>query len=284
MNDMLRRGSAYCREARGSRLVAGRFFLSNLESVAMMTLEDISRQTGVSPSTVTRTASELGFDGYHGFRQEVREMVRRGRAPSERLESARLPEGALGYRESLDYDRENLARVLSMNREETIEEAISMLADAPRVLLAGSRSSFGPVSFMSIVLAQIRPGVEVIREDEGRTVEQVMDLEDGDLLLAITLPRYSRLIIGLAEEGVSRGCSLVSVSDSPASPLAHLARASLYVPYESFSFFNSCVCAMALFNALATGVGIRLGDSALERLKEHNRLLNLRGEVVTGRS
>lgn len=283
MNEQLKRISTFCRGSRGSRLIVGNFFLSHLESIAIMTLEDISRQTGVSPSTITRTASEIGFSGYHGLQEEVREVIRRSMAPTERLENTKLAEGALGYRESLIVDQSNISRVLGMNSEEAIVRAISLLCDAPRVFLAASRSSYGPISFMSFILAQIRPGVNVIREDEGRTAEQILDLNHGDLLLAMTLPRYSKLVVDLAEEGVTRGCKLISVSDSPASPLAHFASAALYIPYESFSFFNSCVCAMALFNALATEVGIRFGDAAIDRLKQHNELLNRRHEVVTSR-
>lgn len=284
MNDLLRRISDFCKDTKGSRLTVGRFFLSNLESVAIMTLEDISRQTGVSPSTVTRTASEIGFEGYHDFRRMVRDMVRRGMAPADRFKSTNLPNVTLGYKESLRVDQENLSRVLTMNGDQAIEEAIGVLCEVPRVFLAGSRSSYGSVSFLSFILAQIRAGVHMIREDEGRIAEQIMDLGAGDLLVAITLPRYSKLLVDLAEEGVARGCEILSVSDSPASPIAHLARVSLYVPYESFCFFNSCVCASALFNALATGVARKLGESALERLRLHNELLNRRGEVVTGRS
>lgn len=283
MNDLLRRISIFCKKSKGSRLTVGHFFLSNLESIAIMTLEDISGQTGVSPSTVTRTASEIGFDGYHDFRREVREIVRRGMAPAERFKSTKLPEGALGYKESLRVDQENLSRVLSMNNEQSIEEAISLLCEAPRIFLAGTRSSYGSISFMSFILAQIRAGVHVIREDEGRTTEQIIDLVKGDLLFAITLPRYSKLLVDLAEEGIKRGCDVLSVSDGPASPLAPLSRVALYVPYESFSFFNSSVCSAALFNALATGVTRRLGELALERLRLHNELLSRRGEVVKRR-
>jgi len=283
MTELLKRISSFCRRSKGSRLIVGNFFLTHLESVAIMTLEDIARKTGVSPSTITRTASEIGFKGYHGLQEEVREVVRRGMAPTERLESAKLPEGSFGYRESLRVDQENLSRVLGMNRDESIVESISLLSEAPRVFLAGSRSSYGPVSFMSFILAQIRPGVNVIREDEGRTVEQILELKEGDLLMAMTLPRYSEHLVNIVQERLNRGCGVISVSDSPASPLAHFAHVALFIPYESFSFFNSCVCAMALFNALATGVGIRLGASALERLKRHNELLDRRNEVVTSR-
>ena len=284
MNDLLRRISDFCKASKGSKLIVGRFFLSNLESVAMMTLDDISRQTGVSPSTVTRTASEIGFEGYHDFRGAVRDMVRRGMAPADRFKSSAIPKGALGYKESLLIDQENLSRVLAMNGDQVIEEAISLLCGAPRIFLAGSRSSYGTVSFMSFVLAQIRPGVNVTREDEGRIAEQIMDLCEGDLLLAITLPRYSKLLVDLAEEGAARGCIVLSVSDSPASPLVRLAKVSLYAPYDSYSFFNSCVSVLALFNALATGVARKLGDPALERLKRHNEILNRRGDVVAPRS
>jgi DNA-binding MurR/RpiR family transcriptional regulator len=276
MNEFHQKVNAFYQTAKRAKRVVAEFFLTHPEEAAFMTLDEIAARTGVSPATITRTATEIGFKGYPDLQEEIRKSVRRSLAPVERLETKTLPEGSLGYRESIAIDQQNLSALASLNDDASIEKAIELLSTAPQVHLTGSRSSYSPVSFLGFMLAQIRPRVRVITENEGRIPEQVLDVEQGDLLLAIALPRYAKTVVDTMKEAKNRGCQIISVSDSSTSPLSQLSDISLFVPYESYSFFNSTVSALALFNALVTGVNVRLGASALKRLQEHGALMEQR--------
>ena len=183
MNEFHQKVNAFYQTAKRAKRVVAEFFLTHPEEAAFMTLDEIAARTGVSPATITRTATEIGFKGYPDLQEEIRKSVRRSLAPVT-PETKTLPEGSLGYRESIAIDQQNLSALASLNDDASIEKAIELLSTAPQVHLTGSRSSYSPVSFLGFMLAQIRPRVRVITENEGRIPEQVWTGE-GDLLLAI---------------------------------------------------------------------------------------------------
>ncbi len=275
MNAFSQRVLTFYQKSKRAKRIVAEFFLMHPEEAAFLTLDELAQKTGVSASTITRASSEMGFQGYPGLQEEIRKSIRRGLAPIERLEQQILPKDSLGYRESIAIDQQNISLLLSMNDSETIEQCIETLASSPHIYLTATRSSYGSVSFLGIALAQIRPGICVLSENEGRLPEQILDIQAGDLLIALSLPRYSRMVLDTMQTAKERGCKIISISDAPTSPLAKLSDISLFVPYESYSFFNSTVPALALFNALATGANIRLGDKALHRLQENGKLIDI---------
>ncbi len=238
-----------------------------------MTLEQISEKTGVSPATITRTASEIGYRGYPGLLQAARQTVRRDMAPVERLDHTLVHEGSTGYNESVNVDRRNLETMLQLNSSETIRRTVDLLASAPHVYLFTSRTSYGCMSFFAYVLGQIRPHVTLLTEAEGRIVDLMLDLGEDDVFFLADLPRYSKVVISCAKEARSAGCRVISITDGPSSPFAQLSDVSLFVPYDSYSFFNSNVSTLSLCNALATALNLKLKETSRPRLDRHNALL-----------
>ena len=127
MNEFHQKVNAFYQTAKRAKRVVAEFFLTHPEEAAFMTLDEIAARTGVSPATITRTATEIGFKGYPDLQEEIRKSVRRSLAPVERLETKTLPEGSLGYRESIAIDQQNLSALASLNDDASIEKAIELL-------------------------------------------------------------------------------------------------------------------------------------------------------------
>lgn len=273
MDNTIQKLSEFHAIAKGAKKFVVEYILANVDDVVFMNLENIAEKIGISPSTITRTASAIGFAGFPDLQENLRKFVRSTRTPTERLESLTFKEGSLGIHESFAVDEANVQRTLSMNSDLIIEKAIDELIKARRVYLLATRSSYGVLSFMSVILAQIRPDVIMLEENYGNMVEHLLDITAEDLILALSLPRYSKVVVDVLQGARKSGCRILSISDQPSSLLASLSDTSLFVPYESSSFFNSTVSSMALVNAILTGVNTKLGKKALERLQRHNDLL-----------
>ena len=273
MSDFHEKVAKFYRYAKGAKRKAAEFILLHSDEVAFMTLEQFAEQTGVSPATITRTATEMGYRGYPGLLAAARSSVRRDMAPIERLDHTPVQEGSSGFFESIAVDSRNLEAVVQINPPETVRKAVTLLSEASRIKLFTSRTSYGAMSFFAYVLGQTRPGVTLLTEAEGRLVDQLLDVSPEDTFFLADLPRYSRIVTACAKEAHEAGAKLVCVSDGPASPVAKLADVALFVPYVSYSFFNSNVATLALYNALTTAVNLRLKSSSLPRLERHNALL-----------
>jgi len=145
-----------------------------------------------------------------------------------------------------------------------------LLLTAQRVFIAASGASHHVASFLEdglalyldadVIFASSRTGPE-------RAIRHMMSARPDDLVVAISVPRYSRATLDLATFAKKRGASLLALTDSPTSPLAPVADVTLFAPARSRLLPNSPTAVFALADALIAAVARERPD-AVEALKE----------------
>jgi DNA-binding MurR/RpiR family transcriptional regulator len=241
------------------------YLLSNTTTAVFLTSDQVASQTGTSASTVIRCATQLGYRGYPDLRRELQLVVTDSLRPADRLERGR-PDAADIAQRSVQMDvgtLQDLAHHLDQSR---VARAADLLEQAQRVFVRGARSSWSVSWFIGLVLSQIRAGVTMLNTIET-VFEDVGEVMREDLLVVVALPRYTGSTVELARFFHARQAGVISVTDSAHSPLAEYSTVLLSVPYESASFFNSNVAAMALANALLATIAGRRRDEIRERLE-----------------
>lgn len=256
------------RISRAKRSVA-EFFLTHPEDVAFLTLQDLSSKINVSPSTISRTSIEMGFNGFPDLQEKIRFEIKSSITPVERLKDTPLDTQSI-WEQSIEQDEASLRLIRTMNPREKFLEAIELFATAPSVYAFSLRSSY-PLTFLfSLLLFQVRPNVRHISLDDGLLTESLFDMKSGDVCFVVSFPRYTRIVLQFAKRARIAGCRIVSITDNELSPLAISSDLAFYCPYESKSFFNSNVAAEVIINALLSGVQARLGQEAIQRLAKHS--------------
>ena len=247
VNDRLR--MRYADLTPSQRMVADAL-LANPENGAMSNVQRLASMAGVSAATVVRFAVALGYSGFTELQDELRATMVEALRPTNRL----IEPAAHGstFVMSLERDRESLGELAQSLQTADLAKAVNSLQAAPRVFVRGGRTSSTVALFVASMLAQMRPNVASLDNPDGLS-EVVGDIGPGDVLLAIHLPRYTKTTQRIGEYFHAQGASLVLVADSVKSPLAPLSEVLLMVPYQSISFFNSNVAAMAIANALLAG-------------------------------
>ncbi len=246
------------------------FLLGSPEEAAFLNLLELSERIGVSPSTISRTSSEMGFDGYPGLQEEVRTVLKNGITPVERLRNSSLDTETPIWQSSLGKESASLQMLYTLNRPDNFQRAVELLAFSRRVYSFAVRSSYPLTYFFNLLLFQIRPEVHHMNLDDGCLTESVFDMEPGDVFFVVSLPRYTKLVLEITEKVRSIGCDVIAITDNETSPLALASKVAFFCPYESVSFFNSNVAAQAIINALLAEVSFRLGEEGVARLKKHS--------------
>ena len=82
-------------------------------------------------------------------------------------------------------------------------------------------------------------------------------ITDQDVLLAISLPRYSIDTLQLSRFASERGATVLAITDSPASPLSSIARHVLFAPADHPVLTSSSIAVLALIEGLVAGVMAR---------------------------
>ena len=239
--------------------------------VAFATVDKFAARLGVSPSTIVRFSYRLGLSGYPDLQNEVRKLVLRG-LPAAGATESDATDHLGSYGESIKHDTDLLTRTAQRLDAADLDKAVEMLVAAERVRVAGGVTAFGVAYYAAVTLDRVRKGVALLGGGQVPT-GPLLDLEEGDCVLAFTFPPYARSTLGAVAAAKSRGANVIAITDSPLSPARTHADVLLAVPVSGIGTQNSLVAAMAVTNAIVNAVTER-SPKALERYSEAIRLLS----------
>ncbi|VWD63504.1 transcriptional regulator [Burkholderia lata] len=209
------------------------FVRTNLVRAATMRIDEFAAAVDVSVATANRFARALGFDGYPHFRASLVPDLEAIFAPVERLRSALESEapGAQALGTALAREAENIEACFRALDPHACDLAVKAIVDADRVFILGYGSSGYLASLMEHGLIPYRNNVRALSTGGGpeHAARLLFDVTARDLVIAIAFPRYVRDTITQAERAHQQGARLLALTDSPASPLAGFADASLFV-------------------------------------------------------
>lgn len=244
--------------SKGQKILA-RYTMENYPKVAFMTASKLGETVGVSESTVVRFANALGFSGYPKFQDALQELIKTKLTTVERVEMANRDYSSdskiLGN--VLKTDIENIKETMDSLEEKSYEDAINLMISAKKVYVMGLRSSIYVAKYLGYYLNYILDDVVIVRMDMGEPVEQMIKLGPGDVLIAISFPRYSRKTIQVARFAKNRGAKVIAITDSNNAPTAKISDVVVTVRNNMVSFVDSLVPAFSVANALVIGVAMR---------------------------
>jgi DNA-binding MurR/RpiR family transcriptional regulator len=231
--------------------------------------EEIASVTGTSVAAVNRFARAAGFEGFTHLKAALGEELQSTVAPLGKLRPPKTR--AAKAKAPAAIDPEGLKRALAASG---IQRAAGRLLKARQVLLLGLGTSTYLAGYASHVLTPYLARVWTVA-GEGGTEEAARRLARcgrGDVLVAISLPRYSRDTVRLAAFARERGAHVIAITDTPEAPLASAADAVLTAPSEHPVMPSSAVGALALIEALAVAV-MSLNPGAVRIARELSELV-----------
>lgn len=260
------------RLSKGQKLIAD-FILKNYDKAAFMTAAKLGDSVGVSESTVVRFAIELGFSGYPKLQKALQELIKNKLTSVQRLELSNdyaCEENVL--RGVLKSDIENLRATLEKINLENFNSVIDEIFKAKTVYIVGLRSSSAIAEFLGFYLRLIIKDVRVVAHNISNIFEQMINCDEGDLVIGIGFPRYALRTINGLEFAKERKAKVVAITDSNVSPLATVADYALIAQSNMASFVDSLVAPLSIINALIVAVGVREKDKITSTFYELEEL------------
>lgn len=260
--------------SKGQKLIA-RYILENYDKAAFMTASKLGRTVQVSESTVVRFATQLGYDGYPSMQRALQEMIRGKLTSIQRIEAS---DGALAGADLvtnvLHRDMEKIRMAIDQTDEADLERVVDAIVDAKRLYIVGFRSSSFLAGYLNFYLRLIFDNVTLVQSGAAGTFDQIFRAGPGDVVFTICFPRYSELALKTVQFAKERGASVVGLTDSEMSPVAHMAECALLVHNEMISFVDSLAAPMSMLNALILacarkkGADVSASFSELEHIWE----------------
>lgn len=259
--------------SKGQKRIAN-FILEHYDKAAYMTASKMGAIVGVSESTVVRFANELGFDGYPEMQRSLQELIRMKLTSVQRVEvtNSLIGDGDV-LEKILVSDSERIRRTLEDIDREAFDGAVEAIVNAKRIYIIGVRSSSSLAGFLNFNFRMIFDNVKFVQTTSGSEMfEQIMSIGEGDVLIAISFPRYSKRIVNAVEYAHNAGADVVSLTDSKQSPIASMADQLLLARSDLVSFVDSLVAPLSIINAIIVAVSRRKMDDIRVRFEKLEKI------------
>ena len=242
--------------SKGQKRIA-EYILSDYDKAAFMTAAKLGKTAQVSESTVVRFASELGYSGYPAMQQALQELIRGRLTSVQRIRASEMEEGDLLSR-AMHRDVETINATIESIDRAAFTSVVEKLLAAEHVYIVGVRSSAFLAGYLNFYLRLLMDNVILVQHSAaGEIYEQMVHIGPKDVLIAISFPRYSNMVIHAVDMACERGADVIAITDNGMSPLMPYATEALFVQCEALSYVDSLAAPLSFLNALVLAVGYR---------------------------
>lgn len=248
--------------------------LDDPEAAVDMTLATLARTAGVSEPTVVRFAAAIGCEGFRGLRVKLARSLAFARTTSH---SAIARTDALGdiIGKILDFNLTNIAWVRAHLDPAAIADAVSALAQAPRIEFFGLGAS-GIVALDAQQKFPLFGAPCSAQTDAHQMLMAAAMLQPGDVAVAISNTGTTAEVVRAARVARERGATTIAITGAHGPLLAECTIAIVAETVENTNLFTPTVSrlsAMIVTDILSTAVSLGRSRTEQDRVAAMKRLL-----------
>ena len=244
-----------------------RYSLENPNDLALETVTTIANRAEVQPSAMVRFAQTMGYDGFSTMQQVFR---------------MRLMEGASSYRERIRNQKkvrnqegidagsvlhgfvdDGIASLELMHdtiSSEQIDRAVGILADAEEIYLLAQGRAFPVAFYMGYALGRLDRKCRILDGAGGLLQQQARQATKSDAFVAVSFKPYTPAVADIVTAQNENGVPIVSITDSPLSPLAMNSNLTFEVSENEDRAFRSLIAPMCLAQTIVVTLGHKLAS------------------------
>ena len=170
---------------------------------------------------------------------------------------------------------ENMRQTLRQIDPEVFNAVAQVLSERDRhIHVVGGRITRSLADYFFTHMQVIRSGLTLVASNSNTWPHFVLNMNEGDVLIAFDIRRYEHDILRLAEMAAKKGVILVLFTDQWGSPAAKHATYSFHSRIEAPSAWDSSVVTMFILEALISAVETHTWDDTKERMKTLDELFD----------
>ncbi len=245
------------------------YIKENYDKAAFFTASKLGETVGVSESTVVRFATQLGYQGYPEFQKALGELVRTKLNSIQRMEVTygRIAQGEI-LGSVLQSDIEKIKMTMESVDEHAFQLAVDTILKAKKVYIIGIRSCAPLASFLAFYLNLICDNVVSVHTNSASEIfEQLIRIDENDVIVGISFPRYSMRTLKALEFASNRRAKVITITDSIHSPMTIYSSCNLIARSDMASIVDSLVAPLSVINALVVALCMKKQDEVIKTLE-----------------
>lgn len=228
-----------------------RWLASNALHAGTISIEEVASASGGSVSSVNRFARHAGYSGFTGLKADLAAAVRQALRPVAKLTTARDMPGGDGPEGDSDVPLVNTPL-----QQRSLDQAVQRIVASRAVYCLGLGQSNYLAGLLFDGLMPYHDHVVHVPAAGGteQAVRHLTRIGPADILIAISLPRYSRDALDLVRFARQKGAHILGLTDSRTAPLVAVSDTVLLAPAAHHLLTSSVVAMVALMESLMSGV------------------------------
>ncbi|MGL6199922.1 MAG: MurR/RpiR family transcriptional regulator [Lachnospiraceae bacterium] len=258
----------YKKFSKGQKRIA-EYVRSDYDKAVFLTAAKLGKVVGVSESTVVRFASQLGYEGYPSFQKALEELVRNKLNSIQRMEVAygRISQSEI-LETVLQSDIEKIKLTLASMDKVSFETAVDTILSANRIYVVGIRSCAPLANFLSFYLNLVCANVTSVHTNSASEIfEQLLRINEHDVIIGISFPRYSMRTLKALEFASNRNAKVITLTDSVHSPMNLYSSCNLIARSDMASIVDSLVAPLSVINALVVAICMKKQNEVVSTLE-----------------
>lgn len=244
------------------------YIRQNYDKAAFLTAVKLGEAVGVSESTVVRFATQLGYKGYPEFQKELGELVRTKLTSIQRMEVTyeRMEQSEI-LTNVLHSDINKIKMTMETIDQQAFELAVETIMEARKIYVVGIRSCAPLANFLAYYLNLICEEVICVNANGSTEIfEQLIRINEEDVIIGISFPRYSMRTLKALEFASNRKAKVITLTDSIHSPMNLYSSCNLIARSDMAAIVDSLVAPLSVINALVVALCMKKQDEVIQTL------------------
>lgn len=268
-NDIITRiNEKFSKMSKSHKAIAA-YITDHYDQAVFMTAAKLGETLGISESTVVRFASGIGYEGYPEFQKALEEWVKNKLNSVQKIDAkyGRSTQSEI-LTSVLTSDMNKIADTMENLDPAAFETAVDTILAAKHVYIVGIRSCEPLADFLSFYLTMIRGDVILVRTTSvSETFEQMIRVNEEDVVIGISFPRYSMRTLKAMEFAKDRNARVITITDTVHSPMNMYSSCNLLARSDMVSIVDSLVAPLSVINALVVALCLKCPQEVKENLE-----------------
>ena len=250
------------------------YIIKNYDKAVFLTAARLGKEVGVSESTTVRFAMQLGFKGFPEFHRALEELVRNRLTSIQRMEVTygHVPQGEI-LDTIFQSDIEKIKMTMESIDHNAFELAVDTLLEARTIYIVGIRSCAPLASFLGFYLNLILDDVRLVQTNSASEIfEQMIRINEKDVIIGISFPRYSMRTLKAIEFANNRNAKVITITDSVHSPINLYSSCNLIAKSDMASIVDSLVAPLSVVNALVVALCMKRQSEVVNTLESMEKI------------
>lgn len=247
------------------------FIIHNQSIVSFISINEIAKETGTSPATLTRFSKNLGFKGYPDFQKvfqkDVEISTSQMKAFREEI-SSKSEDSVLSNLITTNIDL--LEEMDFLTIEAQLEKAIEMIKSSRKLYILGARGSYALAYYLYFMLKELRSDVELMISGASDFTDKLLYTEKNDLLFTISFHPYTNFTCQVTEFFREQGNKIITMTDKEDSTLGNMS--DLVITTKNGGKAYTFVPGIVILNALLLKYGRKNQEESIEKLDKLKKI------------